>query len=270
MKLEGKSALVTGGGGGIGRGIVMGLAGEGADVVVVDIDLARAEAVAAEASKLGRRCIPMKADVSKPQEIDAMIVSAIKECGKLDILVNNAGVGAAPDWRAGSPLRVKDWDYVYDVNLRAYYFAIKAVMPHMTERRSGKIVNVASVAGRVGGGPTEVMWPYRATKAAIINLSQSVAVQLAPFNVNVNVVCPGLIWTTLWERTLAAEIKKSIPAFGEMEARQIFDAAVAMTTPLAREQNPEDIGHAVVFLVSEDARNITGQALNVDGGQTLS
>ena len=270
MKLEGKSALVTGGGGGIGRGIVMCLAEEGADVAVVDIDPARAEAVAAEASKLGRRCIPMKVDVSKPHETDAMIESAIKEFGKLDILVNNAGVGYAPNWQAGSPMRVEDWDYVYQVNLRAYYFAVKAVMPHMTERRFGKIVNVASVAGRLGGGPTEMMWPYRASKAAVINLTQSVALQVAPFGVNVNSVCPGLIWTTLWDTGLATEIKKNVPAFAEMETRQIFETVVAMTTPLAREQTPEDIGRAVAFLVSEDARNITGQALNVDGGQVLS
>jgi len=122
----------------------------------------------------------------------------------------------------------------------------------------------------VGGGPTEMMWPYRAAKAAVINLSQSIALQVAPFGVNVNSVCPGLIWTTLWETGLATEIKTNVPAFAEMETRQIFETVVAMTTPLAREQTPEDIGRAVAFLVSEDAKNITGQALNVDGGQVLS
>jgi NAD(P)-dependent dehydrogenase (short-subunit alcohol dehydrogenase family) len=96
------------------------------------------------------------------------------------------------------------------------------------------------------------------------------AVQLAPFNVNVNTVCPGLIWTRLWDEVLATEIKQNIPGFAEMETRHIFEAVVAVTTPLAREQTPEDIGRAVVFLASEDAKNITGQALNVDGGQILS
>ena len=269
MKLEGKSALVTGGGGGIGTGIVLCLAEEGADVAVVDIDLARAEAVAKEASQFGRRCIPVRVDVSQPEQITRMIEASIKELGKLDILVNNAGVGAAPDWEVGSPLRVKDWDYVYQVNLRAYYLTWLAVSPHMMERRFGKIINVASVAGRLGGGPSEMIWAYRASKAAVINLSQSMAVQMGPHNVNVNCICPGLIWTTLWDTKLAASMKKILPAFAEMETRQIFEVAVAMTTPLGREQSPEDIGRAVAFLASEDAKNITGQALNVDGGSTL-
>lgn len=270
MKLEGKTALVTGGGGGIGRGIVACLAEEGADVAVVDIDLAAAEAVAGEASRFGRRCVPMKVDVSQPEEIARMIKGVIKDFHHLDILVNNAGVGAAPDWQVGELLRVEDWDYVYQVNLRAYYLVWQAVSPHMIERRSGKIVNVASVAGRTGGGPNESMWAYRTTKAAVINLSQSMATQMGPHNVNVNCVCPGLIWTKLWDTKLAAGMKKNIPAFAEMETRQIFETVVAMTTPLAREQTPEDIGRAVAFLVSEDAKNITGQALNVDGGSTLS
>ena len=270
VKLEGKTALVTGGGGGIGRGIVLCLAEEGADVAVVDIDLPSAEAVAKEASQLGCRCVPMKADVSRPDRITRMVESVIRQFGKIDILVNNAGVGAAPDWEVGAPLRVEDWDYVYRVNLRAYYLAWQAVSPHMMERRFGKIVNVASVAGRVGGGPNESMWAYRMSKAAVINLSQSMAVQMGPYNVNVNCVCPGLIWTRLWDAKLASGMKKNIPAFAEMETRQIFETVVAMTTPLAREQTPEDIGRAVAFLVSEDAKNITGQALNVDGGSTLN
>ena len=180
MKLEGKTALVTGGGGGIGTGIVRCLAEEGADVAVVDIDIAAAESVAKDGSRLGRRCIPIRADVSQPEEIDRLVQSVIAQFGKLDILVNNAGVGAAPDWDVGEPLRVEDWDYVYKVNLRAYYLTWQAVSPHMMERRFGKIVNVASVAGRVGGGPNESMWAYRMSKAAVINLSQSMAVLMGP------------------------------------------------------------------------------------------
>lgn len=270
MKLEGKTALVTGGGGGIGQGIVLCLAEEGADIAVADIDLAAAEAVATEASRLGRRCLPMKVDVSQPEQIVGMAESVTREFGKLDILVNNAGVGAAPDWEVGTPLRVEDWDYVYQVNLRAYFLTWQAVSPHMMERRFGKIVNVASVAGRAGGGPNESMWPYRASKAAVINLSQSMAVQMGPHNVNVNCICPGLIWTRLWDAKLATSMKKNMPVFAEMETRHIFETVVAMTTPLAREQTPEDIGRAVAFLVSEEAKNITGQALNVDGGSTLN
>jgi NAD(P)-dependent dehydrogenase (short-subunit alcohol dehydrogenase family) len=155
------------------------------------------------------------------------------------------------------------------VNLRAYYLAWQAISPHMMERRSGKIINVASVAGRVGGGPSEMMWAYRVTKAAVINLSQSMAVLMAPHNVNVNCICPGLIWTKLWDTKMATGMKKNIEAFAGMETRQIFETVVAMTTPLAREQTPEDIGRAAAFLVSEDAKNITGQALNVDGGSVM-
>ena len=270
MKLEGKTALVTGGGGGIGTGIVLCLAQEGADVAVVDIDLTAAESAAKEASRFRSRCVPMKADVSQPQEVERVVQDVIRKFGNLDILVNNAGVGAAPDWEVGAPLRVEDWDYVYKVNMRAYYLTWQAVSQHMIERRSGKIVNVASVAGRVGGGPSEMMWAYRTSKAAVINLSQSMAVLMGPHNVNVNCICPGLIWTKLWDAKLATGIKKNMPVFAEMETRQVFETVVAMTTPLAREQTPEDLGRAVAFLVSEDAKNITGQALNVDGGSTLN
>lgn len=268
MKLEGRTALVTGGGGSIGRGITLCLAEEGAAVAVADIDLDRARMVAEEASKLGPRCFPLQVDVSVPEQIEEMTARVLKEFGRLDILVNNAGAGSRPGRQTGEPETVEDWDYVYKVNLRAYYLTYKAISPQMTERRYGKIINVASIAGRQGGGPWFLI-PYRATKAAVINLSQSMAAQMAPYSVNVNAVCPGIVWSSMWEQ-LAAEIRHEMPGLENLDLKQVFDFAVAGTIAMQREQTPEDIGRAVAFLASDDAKNITGQALNVDGGAQMN
>ena len=261
MRLKDKIAMVTGGGSGIGRGIALCLAREGADVVIPDLNLAGAKAVAREVEELGRRSLALKVDVTSEKSVDAMVAKALKAFGRIDILVNNAGIQAPP----GMPFTrntPKDWDLVYDVNVKGTFIVSKAVALSMIKRRSGKIVNIASIAGQI---PSSTSPPYSVSKAGAIVLTKVAARDLAPHNINVNAICPGFLWTPFWH-VLSKEVLRVDPQYGKMTDRQVFEARLNAVTPLKREQTPEDIGWAAVFLCSDEARNITGQSLNVDGG----
>ena len=257
--LDGKVAMVTGGGRGIGRGISLVLAGEGASVAIADIDLANAQTTAAELRSLGVRAAVVECDVTSEDSAAGAVARAIAELGGIDILVNNAGV--VGQHVGGAQIELSDWDMCYEVNLRGTWIMSRAVVAHYRERGGGKIVNIASIAGRGGGAG---MAHYNASKAAVINLTQSLAMDLGPANVNVNAVCPGLLWTDMWRSLEAMMGRDDSPEV--VERRQIFDRYIATNCPLRREQTPEDIGHAVAFFSAEAARNITGQSLNVDGG----
>ena len=252
MDLQDRVAIVTGGAGGIGRGIARELAARGADVAVADIDQNAARAVAGELSVSGRRSIALEADVASPASTDRMVEAALAEFGKVDILVNSAGVGGAPGWEGRSAGAIEDWDAAYSVNALGIVHATDSVRAHLMGRRSGKVVTIAAAAGRRGDGPLRAY--ISASKAAAVNVSQSFAFWLAPFNINVNCVCPGLVWTPLWEKV----------------GRERFDALVRETTPLGREQTPEDVGKLAAFLCSERARNITGQTINLSGGWQMN
>ena len=252
MDLQDRVAVVAGGGGGIGRGVTLELAARGADIAVADIDAEAARRVAGEVSDLGRRSITLEADVASRASTDAMIEKALAEFGKVDILVNSAGVGGAPGWEGRDAASIEDWDAAYAVHARGIVHATESVSAHMTERRSGKVVNIAAAAGRRGDGPLRAH--IAASKAAAVNVSQSFAFLLAAFNINVNCICPGLVWTPLWEGI----------------GRERFDALVRETTPLGREQTPEYVGRLAAFLCSERARNITGQAVNLSGGWQMN
>jgi meso-butanediol dehydrogenase/(S,S)-butanediol dehydrogenase/diacetyl reductase len=257
-RLEGKSALVTGGGRGIGRGIVLALAREGADVAVADVDVESAEGAAKQVEAMGRRALVTPMDVTDTDSVHAGVEQVLAGLGGVAVLVNNAGVvqdGVGLD--AGED----DFDRCYAVNLKGVWKVSTALVPHFRARGGGRIVNIASIAGRRGA---EVLAPYAASKAAVINLTQSLAAALGRENVNVNAVCPGLLWTPMWEKLEGMFRRDHSPDV--VGQRAAFDAYIQANCPLGREQTPEDIGHAVVFLVSDEARNITGQALNVDGG----
>ncbi len=258
-RLEGKTAIVTGGGRGVGRGIVLELAKEGADIVIADIDLGNAERTAGEVREEGRQCTVVEVDVTDPASAAAGVERAIAERGQVDVLVNNAGVVA--QHIGGGRITPEDWDMCYEVNLRGMWIMSSAVVPHFKSAGGGKIVNIASIAGRRG---QQGMAPYNASKAGAINLTQTLAHDLARSNVNVNAVCPGLLWTNLWRQIEAMAGRDATPSV--VERREIFERYVKEQCPLGREQTPEDVGKAVVFLASEDAHNITGQSLNVDGG----
>jgi meso-butanediol dehydrogenase/(S,S)-butanediol dehydrogenase/diacetyl reductase len=260
--LEEKIAIVTGGGRGIGRGIVLALARAGADVAIADVDLENAELSAKEVTALGRRALVARVDVTDAQSAKAGVDEALTRFGKIDILVNNAGV--VQD-HVGKAVTGDDFDRCFQVNLKGIWNVTNAVIPHFRERGAGKIANIASIAGRRGDNG---LAPYSASKAGAISLTQSLAAALGPHNINVNAVCPGLLWTPMWEK-LEGMFRRTT-AEDVVAERATFDAYIQANCPLRREQTPEDVGHAVVFLVSEAARNITGQALNVDGGMQMN
>ena len=264
MRLTGKVAMVTGGGTGIGRAIVLAMAREGADILVPDIQLANAEAVIGEVRALGRTAVAQQVDVTKESQIQTVIREGIRACGRIDILVNNAGVNPG----LGLPFTRQveaDWDKVFDVNVKSVFFTCKAIAPHFMERRAGKIVNIASIAGPLS---STTMPSYSVSKMGIITFTKIVAKELAPYNVNVNAICPGLLYTDMWKK-IGEVIRETNPAYADLTPRQMFEKRVEEWIPMKREQTPEDIGHAAVFLVSEEARNITGQALMVDGGVVM-
>jgi len=261
MRLAEKLAVVTGGGAGIGRAIALAMAREGADVLIPDIQIKNAEAVAGEIRALGRRAQAVRTDVSKEAEVQGAIAQAIREFGRIDILVNNAGINPG----LGLPFTRQvetDWDRVFHINLESVFFGCKAIAPHFMERRSGKIVNIASIAGPLS---SQTMPSYSVAKMGVITFTKIVAKDLAAYNVNANAVCPGLLWTDMW-KNIGEVIRGTNPAYATLTVREMFDRRVQEWIPLRREQTPEDIGHAVVFLASDEARSITGQALMVDGG----
>ena len=266
MNITNKVALVTGGGRGIGRGISLVMARNGADVSVVDINLDDAESVAAEIAALGRAAVAVKADVADQVSVDSMVDAVLERFGRIDILVNNAGVIAAPGWESREIPSDEDWDLIMAINVRGVARVTETVAPHMMQRRYGKIVNIASIAGRLGSRTSS---PYSASKSAVISMTQTAAVDLAEFNINVNAICPGLLWTPMWRR-IAARYEKIHEQDRGLSEREVFDRYVAERTPLGREQTPEDIGNAATFLASDLAANITGQALNVSGGSHMN
>jgi NAD(P)-dependent dehydrogenase (short-subunit alcohol dehydrogenase family) len=264
VRLAEKVAMVTGGGAGIGRAIALAMAREGADVLVADIHLGAAEGTAKEVRDLGRRAAALPVDVSREAQVQQAIADGIRQFSRIDILVNNAGVTP----RLGLPFTRQeeaDWDRVFDVNVKSVFFTCKAIAPHFMERRSGKIVNIASIAGPLS---SQTMPSYSVAKMGVITFTKIVAKELAAYNVNANAICPGLLYTDMW-KGIGEVIRETNPAYRDLTPRQVFERRVQEWIPLRREQTPEDIGHAAVFLASEEARNITGQALMVDGGAAM-
>ena len=282
MKLEGKIAAVTGGGAGIGEGIVRCLAEEGADVAVIDISKVNGEKVSKDVKAMGRRSAAVIANVTEKDQADYALKQILDTFGRIDILVNN--VGGESKYYYEEPgvdySEEKEWDDTIRLNLRATMLMTRAVAPLFVTQKSGKVVNISSIGGRpMAGGPPQgggmsgreatlsPMTSYGVAKAGVIQFSRLMALQLAPFNVNVNCICPGVLYTPLYERSAPRRIQ-STPGAEGLSYREYFDKYVASRVPLGREQTPEDIGRAVVFLSSEEARNITGQSINVDGGLT--
>ena len=203
MDVSGLVAVVTGGGRGIGRGISLVLARNGADVVVADLEVGNAASVAAEVEDLGRRSKAVKLDVTDQESVDAMVAEVLDSFGRIDVLVNNAGVIGAPGWVDREHQNEDDWNLIYEVNVKGVARVTDAVSPGMKDRRFGKIVNIASVAGRQGSYGQSA---YSASKAACISLTQGTAMELAPHNINVNAICPGLLWTPMWDTIASRQI----------------------------------------------------------------
>jgi len=303
MKLEGKVAIVTGGGQGIGKGIVTCLAEEGADVTVADINGDNAKKTSDEVKSMGRKALPIIADLTNDDEMERTVQDTVGFFGKIDILVNSVGGVSGETMELIRENRIAGdetlpqfmsfnsevWDRYYRLNLKSHVMMSHAVTPHFIKQQSGKIVNISSDSGRTSE-PAHM--PYGAMKASDISITWSLARALAPYNINVNCICPGYVYTPLWARgvtdqyNMILEAKAKGQQFADDPFTHIGHAArvaaediegltpkefwlkytVIPSTPLGREQTVEDMGRAVVFFVSEDAKNITGQVLHVDGG----
>jgi len=258
LRLAGKIALVTGGGQGIGRAIALRLAEDGADVAVADLNLESAQNVAREIEHAGRRALAVQADVRKIDMVRKMVSDVVEHFGTIDILVNNAGVGL---FNPIFEIDEREMDLQYEVNVKGLFFAMQAAAEHMVKKGSGKIVNLASQAGRRGEA---YALSYCMSKAAVISMTQSAALALAPHQINVNAVAPGVVDTPFW-----VEVDKKFAKILNLPVGEHKRRTVA-SIPLGRIEQPEDVAKAVAFLASEDADYITGQTLNVDGGNVLS
>lgn len=277
MRLEGKVAIVTGAASGIGRGIACCMAEEGADVVIADIDMENASKVAEEVKAFGRRALVVEADVTQKEEAEKVVESTMNTFGKIDILVNNVGGGrAAADAEAApvaegvlqmSDLTEEAWQDAYEVNLKSQVLMCQAVVPLMRAQRSGKIINISSIAGKLGSGA--MLMPYSAMKGAVITFTRALAREVARDDINVNCICPGFVYTPSWSRGVE-RIWQTVPGYQELKGpRDVHLSIVDSMTLMGKEQTPEDIGRTAVFLASEDGRNITGQSINVDAGTVL-
>jgi acetoin reductase-like protein len=258
MRLEGRTAIVTGGARGIGRAICERYAAEGARVVVADLLAAQAEATAAAIAAAGGQALAIAVDVTEQASIDAMVERAARESG-IDILVNGAGIF---DMAPLLEITADSFDRVFAVNVKGVLFTMQAVAQQMVAQgRGGKIINFASQAGRRGEALVAV---YCASKAAVISLTQSAALALIPHKINVNAIAPGVIDTPMWDHVDALFAKHLNIPIGERK-RQVGEAV-----PHGRMGRPEDIVGAAVFLASSESDYIVGQTLNVDGGNRMN
>jgi 3-oxoacyl-[acyl-carrier protein] reductase len=246
MSLNGKIALVTGAAQGIGRDIALGLAADGADVAICDVNLEAAQKTAADIEAKGRKSLAVKANVAASADVTAMIDQVVEKLGRIDILVNNAGIT-----RDGLILRMKDedWDLVLSINLKGAFLCTKAALKLMTKQRAGTIINIASIVGAMGNAGQA---NYVASKAGLIGLTKTIAREYANRNVTSNAVAPGFIDTAMTQ-ALTDQVRADL-------AKQI---------PLGRLGSSEDVANAVRFLASPSAAYITGQVVHVNGGMYM-
>jgi meso-butanediol dehydrogenase / (S,S)-butanediol dehydrogenase / diacetyl reductase len=257
MELESQVAIVTGAGRGIGRAIALELASLGADVAVAELNAEAGEQTAGEVQEQGRRALAIATDATKRSDLDQLARRTVAELGRIDILVNNAGI-----YRAAPALDIDEahWDAVMDINVKALFFACQAVLPTMVEAKHGSIVNLASMAGKLG---STTSLPYAASKAAVISITRSLALTFAPHGIRVNCVCPGFVQTDMW-RQVEEGVSRVLGTTPEEMNRQRF-----AQIPLGRWEQPEDVAKLVGFLATDRADYITGEPVNVSGGLVM-
>jgi NAD(P)-dependent dehydrogenase (short-subunit alcohol dehydrogenase family) len=264
MKLEGKTAVVTGGGRGIGRAISLAFAREGADIVVASNAIEENQAVADEIKELGRKALPYALDVAKWEDVQGMAEAAFAEFGQVDILVSNAGIQrrALLPWSDEA-----DWKRVIEVNIYGAYHCCKAFMPGMIERNSGRILIMSSVSGKMANPANS---SYAVAKHGLIGLARSMAAEVARLgakDVTVNAICPGIVNTDIMtgpEGNIAM-LSQLLSLSREEVWEQVYKPLILQERML----DPEEIANMAVYLASYDARGITGQALNVCGGMVM-
>ena len=236
-------------------------------MALADISQSAAQAAAEEMGEFGVFVAPYPLDVTDKSQCVRIVNAVVKKFGRLDILVNNAGVIGGADFKLGMPLsdiNEDDWDDTYNVNVKGVFLLCQASLEKMRGKGGGRIINISSRAGRDG---RETMPHYSASKAAVIIFTQALAREVAREGITVNAVCPGLIWSAMWKQ-LAEKLKEKFTNFKGKTTREVFDYFVEKT-PLGVEQSAEDIGRAVSFLASDDAKTITGQAILVDSGAVM-
>lgn len=249
MKLQDRVAIVTGGSRNIGKAIAFALAKEGADIVIADINMELAVKTSKEIEDLGRKSIAVKTDITKKEDVNNLVKETKEKFGKINILVNNAGIQL--DKQRLENLTEFEWDTTFNINVKGTCFLSKAVAEKMKLEGGGKIVNVASVSGYIF---SEDNLAYNVSKGAAKALTSQLGIDLAPYNINVNGIAPGMINTLFNRETFSVE--------GARER-------IAKTIPIPRLGEPEDLGEAVVFLASDGASYMTGQTIVIDGGLTL-
>lgn len=250
MRLQGRVALITGGGSGIGKATAHLFAKEGASVVVADIDGEAASACAASIEAEGGRASSVQGDVSDAEDARRIVEHAIDAFGRIEILFNNAGIGHVGTLHE---TEIDDWDRVIRIHVRGAFLMSKFTIPHMIERGGGVIINMSSAIAQTGLAQRAA---YAAAKGAILSLTRSMAVDYAPHNIRVNALCPGTIYTPFVENYLKTSYADPDTALKGIKARQL-------TGELGR---AEDVAHAALYLASDEARFVVGAPLIVDGG----
>jgi len=246
MRVKDKIAIVTGGAQGIGEGVALRLAEEGAGIALLDLKLDLANEVAGRLKGKGTDAVALQADISNKAEVQAAVGEVVSHFGRIDILVNNAGYHRMAKV---TEIEEETWDRILGINLKGYFLMIQAVVPHMERQNYGKILNIASIAA-YGGIANQAH--YNSSKGGIISLTRTMALELVPFGINVNAVSPGTVET--------AGNKRFLERYRELVEKQI---------PVGRLAQPQDIANAVLFLVSDEAEYITGQCLSVCGGLSI-
>ena len=247
MSLMNKVSIVTGGAQGLGKAIALELARKGSHLVIGDVNLEAAQRVTEEVHALGRRSLALKVDVSNARDVSEMADRVVKEFGRIDILINNAGICQVVTIEKMSE---EDWDRVMAINLKGVFLCSKAVMCVMKKQRSGRIVNMGSLAGKVGGIATGAN--YSVSKAGVMCFTKALARELAPYGVTVNAVAPGVIETDMTRGITQGDFTNYLK-----------------TIPLGTIGSAEDVAYAVTFLASDEARYITGETLDVNGGMLM-
>ena len=254
MLLENKVAIITGGAKGMGRATALKFAKEGCSVAIADISTKEAKETLAEVSRIGKEGLFVRCDVTETKEVNETVAGVLDKYGQIDIMVNNAG-SSAP-----SPsieyLTDEDWDRVLDINLKSVFFFCRAVVPHMKQRKSGKIINVSSLGALY---PHAEVVHYGAAKAGVLGLTYGLAQSLAPYNICVNAILPGLVHSHFYDKLLE-----------DMPDKDAFFQEGAKCIPLQRPGVPDDIAGAALYLASDLSNFVTGTTINVSGGEPLT